>query len=97
MIVMRGGHVAADGVPGHGDPARVEVLLGAVRADPFQDGVDLLDSGGVLGLGRQAVVDEDGGRAGACGEFPDQPVVGVGVAKDPAGAVRKQHDGHDPS
>jgi hypothetical protein len=59
-------------------------------------GVYLLDGSGVLGLGREAVVDEHGGGLSARGEFADEPVVGMDVAEDPAGAMSEQHDGHDP-
>lgn len=85
---QRGGHVAADRVPGDRDAGGVEVLGGAVGDDPAGDGVVLLDGNGVPGLGRQVVLGEDDGGAGAGGEFADQAVVRVGVAEDPkAGAV----------
>jgi hypothetical protein len=44
----------------------------------------------MLGLGREAVLREHSGRSGADRDFADKPVVGPGVAEDPACSVDVQ-------
>ncbi|GAA2778384.1 hypothetical protein GCM10019017_24310 [Streptomyces showdoensis] len=79
-----------------GDAGAVEVLVVALAGDPLGDAVVLLDGDGVPGLGRQVVLGEDDRRPRADRELADEPVVGVGVAEDPAGAVEVEDDGKRP-
>src|SRR5512132_1321445 len=70
----------------HRSPAPMTTLL-AVLGDPPGHGVALLDGRGVLGLRGAAVVGDHHRGLRADGELADEPVVGVVVAEDPAGAV----------
>ena len=63
-----------------------DTLLSAL-GDPAGHGVALLDGRGVLGFGGVAVVGEHHRGLRTDGELADEPVVGVVVAEDPAGAV----------
>jgi hypothetical protein len=58
-----------------------------VVGDPVEDRVDLLDCGGIASLRGEAAVGEHHRGAGAVGEVADEPVVGVGVAEHPSGAM----------
>jgi hypothetical protein len=86
------GHVAADRVAGDRDPGCVQAVGGAVVGDPRQHGVDFLDRGGVVRLRGEAVVGEHERGAGTVRELADEPVVGVGVAEHPSGAVGVEDD-----
>ena len=87
----RGGHVAADGVAGDRDPVGVELVGVALARDPLRGGVALLDRDRVARLGRAVVLDEHDRRAGADGEFADEPIVRPGVAEHPTAAVHVEN------
>ncbi|GAA2940964.1 hypothetical protein GCM10010518_30120 [Kitasatospora cinereorecta] len=89
-------HVAADGVPGHGQPCRVEPVGRALGGDPAGDRVALLHGHRMASLGGQVVLGEDDGGPGSDGQLPHEAVVGVGVAEHPAGSVDVEHDGQWP-
>jgi hypothetical protein len=89
----RGGHAAADGVPGDRHALRVEPVGGPLAHDPAGGGVALLDRHGVLRFGRAVVLDEGDGRAGSGRQLADEPVVGAGVAEHPAAAVHVEDHG----
>ena len=63
-----------------------------VVGDPRQHRVDLLDRGRVPRLRGEAVVGEHERGAGPVRELADEPVVGVGVAEHPSGAVDVDDD-----
>jgi hypothetical protein len=83
----RSAHVSTDAVAGNRDTAAIQSTLQPVLGDPPGHGVALLEGRGVLGFGGAAVVREHHRGLRADGELADEPVVGVVVAKDPAGAV----------
>ena len=91
-----GGHVAADGLAGDRHPGRIQALGRAFADDPLRSGVALLDRYRVARLGSVGILDEEQRRTRADGELADEPVVGGGIAEDPAAAVHVDDDGKDP-
>jgi hypothetical protein len=53
--------------PATGETRGVQAVLRAVLCHPLHDGIVLLAGGGILGLGREAVVGEDDGGLRAAG------------------------------
>jgi len=83
----RRGQVGTRRVADHRDPRTVQVGT-PVSGQPAQHRVTLAHRLRVARLRREAVVREDHGRAGADGQLPDQPVMGVAVPEDPAATVQ---------
>ena len=81
----RGAHVPADAVAGDRDAAAVQATLQPVLGDPPGHGSA---PGWPWGTWPGSGCSWEHHRGlGADGELADEPVVGVGVAEDPAGAV----------
>ena len=84
--------VGARAVADDRDPRRVAAELGRMGDRPLQGGQGVVDRGGELVLGGEAVVDAHDDHAGLIGQYPALVVVGVEVAHDEAAAVEEDRD-----
>jgi hypothetical protein len=89
------GHVAADRVARDSEAIRIESLFRALRDDPARRRLRLLDRDGMAGLRRTVVLDESDRGLGAHGELANEPIMGAGIAEDPASSVHIKHHGHE--
>ena len=70
----------------------VDAELRGVIRDPARGRIGIVDGGGKLVLGGEAIVDGDGDTPGLIGQRPAGHVVAVEIAEHPASAV-KEHEG----
>ena len=88
------GHVAAGRVAADADLGRVDPLRGGIVEQPAHDVLDLLDLGGVLGLGSQLVVHDVGQDPGPLGDQPHRHLELIqGAVSEPAAVDVDQRAG----
>src|SRR4030095_15167198 len=84
--------VASRAGPAHRDLVRVDAELRGVIRDPARGRIGVVDGGGELVLGGEAIVDGDSDTPRLIGQRAAGHIVGVEVTDDPASAV-KEHEG----
>ena len=82
------GHIAADTVARDRDPLRIEFQLTGVDGQILQHRESLFERDRVFRLRGRCIFDKRHRCAGSGAKLPDQPVVGIAVAENPASAVK---------
>ncbi len=87
------GEVAAGAVAADAQPGSIDAELFGVVGDPFGRGDGVIDRGGKLVFGREAIIDRYHEQPALVGELAAHHVVGIEIADHPAAAVKEHQHG----